>query len=85
MAFESIESTSLVVNFVCSHSLIFIYIIICGLKNQINIPIINKYIPNMYESLDIEFRVSLIYSLILKDKGDDFLKREYRNKPVIYD
>ena len=39
----------------------------------------------MYKCLDIEFRVSLIYSLILKDKGDDFLKREYRNKPVIYD
>lgn len=55
------------------------------IKKDIDIPIINKYIPNMYKSLDIEFRVSLIYSLILKDKGDDFLKREYRNKPVIYD
>ena len=55
------------------------------IKKEIDIPIINKYIPNMYKSLDIEFRVSLIYSLILKDKGDDFLKREYRNKPVIYD
>ena len=55
------------------------------IKKDIAIPIINKYIPNMYKSLDIEFRVSLIYSLILKDKGDDFLKREYRNKPVIYD
>lgn len=55
------------------------------IKKDIVIPIINKYIPNMYKSLDIEFRVSLIYSLILKDKGDDFLKREYRNKPVIYD
>ena len=55
------------------------------IKKEIGIPIINKYIPNMYKSLDIEFRVSLIYSLILKDKGDDFLKREYRNKPVIYD
>ena len=55
------------------------------IKKDIGIPIINKYIPNMYKSLDIEFRVSLIYSLILKDKGDDFLKREYRNKPVIYD
>ena len=55
------------------------------IKKDIDIPIINKYIPNMYKCLDIEFRVSLIYSLILKDKGDDFLKREYRNKPVIYD
>ena len=55
------------------------------IKKDIGIPIINKYIPNMYKSLDIEFRVNLIYSLILKDKGDDFLKREYRNKPVIYD
>lgn len=55
------------------------------IKKDIGIPIINKYIPNMYKSLDIEFRVSLIYSLILKNKGDDFLKREYRNKPVIYD
>ena len=55
------------------------------IKKDIGIPIINKYIPNMYKCLDIEFRVSLIYSLILKDKGDDFLKREYRNKPVIYD
>lgn len=55
------------------------------IKKEIGIPIINKYIPNMYKCLDIEFRVSLIYSLILKDKGDDFLKREYRNKPVIYD
>lgn len=55
------------------------------IKKDIGIPIINKYIPNMYKSLDIEFKVSLIYSLILKDKGDDFLKREYRNKPVIYD
>ena len=49
------------------------------IKKDIDIPIINKYIPNMYKCLDIEFRVSLIY------KGDDFLKREYRNKPVIYD
>ena len=55
------------------------------IKKDIDIPIINKYIPNMYKCLDIEFRVSLIYSLILKDKGDDFLKRAYRNKPVIYD
>ena len=55
------------------------------IKKDIDIPIINKYIPNMYKCLDIEFRVSLIYSLILKDKGDDFLKREYRNKPVLYD
>ena len=45
------------------------------IKKEIGIPIINKYIPNMYKCLDIEFRVSLIYSLILKDKGDDFLKR----------
>lgn len=53
------------------------------IKKDIDIPIINKYVPGIYRSLDIEFRVSNIYSVILKDGGEAYLKREYRNKPVI--
>lgn len=53
------------------------------IKKDIDIPIINKYVPGIYKSLDIEFRVSNIYSVILKDGGEAYLKREYRNKPVI--
>lgn len=53
------------------------------IKKEIDIPIINKYVPGIYKGLDIEFRVSNIYSVILKDGGEAYLKREYRNKPVI--
>ena len=47
------------------------------LKDNLNIPILNKYDTNKYKTLEIEYRVSGIYSLIY----EDILKEEIKNKP----
>ena len=50
------------------------------IKKQINIPLITGYKKNISKILDIELRITKIYSLVTKK---DFIKEEYRNKPII--
>lgn len=50
------------------------------IKKQIPIPIITGYKKNISKILDIELRITKIYSLVT---SKDLLKEEYRNKPII--
>lgn len=49
------------------------------IKKDINIPILNKYDTTKYKTLEIEKRVTDIYSIIY----DDITKEEIKNKPII--
>lgn len=49
------------------------------IKKDINIPILNKYDTKKYKTLEIEKRVSDIYSLIY----EDITRKEIQNKPII--
>ena len=51
-----------------------------NIKNNINIPLVSNYKPNIDKNLDIEFKVTKIYSLIVKD--NTLIKKEL-NKPII--
>ena len=48
------------------------------IKSNLGIPLLNKYDTNKYKTLEIEKRVSEIYSLLYEDIIDD----EIKNKPV---
>ena len=48
------------------------------IKKNITTPILNKYDTKKYKTLEIEKRVSDIYSLIY----EDITKQEIQNKPV---
>ena len=48
------------------------------IKKNINVPILNKYDTKKYKTLEIEKRVSDIYSLIY----EDILNDEVKNKPI---
>ena len=48
------------------------------IKSNLNVPILNKYDTKKYKTLDIEYRVSQIYSQIYENILDDELK----NKPI---
>lgn len=50
------------------------------IKKNVSIPLITNYKSNLYKELDIEYRVTKIYSLIVKD--DSLIKKEL-NKPII--
>lgn len=50
------------------------------IKKQLNIPLITGYKKNISKILDIELRITKIYSLIT---NKNLIKEEYRNKPVI--
>ena len=50
-----------------------------SIKNNIDTPILNKYDTTKYKSLEIEKRVSDIYSLIYEDISE----LETKNKPII--
>jgi len=50
------------------------------IKKQINIPIITGYKKNISKILDIELRITKIYSLVT---SKTLIKEEYRNKPII--
>lgn len=50
------------------------------IKKQIEVPLITGYKKNISKILDIEFRVTKIYSLVT---SSDLIKEEYRNKPII--
>ena len=52
------------------------------IKKEINIPIITNYKPNISNLLDIELRITKIYSLPLKE---NIIKKEYTNNPIIKD
>ena len=47
------------------------------IKNDIKVPILNKYDTKTYKALEIEKRVTDIYSLIY----EDISKEEIKNKP----
>lgn len=49
------------------------------IKNEINLPILNKYDTKKYKSLEIEKRITQIYSLIYENIND----LEIKNKPII--
>lgn len=49
-----------------------------SIKSSINLPIINKYDTKKYKTLEIEKRVTNIYSLIYEDIN----KQEIQNKPI---
>lgn len=50
------------------------------IKKEISIPIITGYKKNISKILDIELRITKIYSLVT---SKDLVKEEYRNKPII--
>ena len=50
------------------------------IKKQINIPLITGYKKNISKILDIELRITKIYSLVT---NKNVIKEEYRNKPII--
>jgi len=50
------------------------------IKNKIDIPIITGYKKNISKVLDIELRITKIYSLIT---NKELVTREYQNKPII--
>lgn len=52
-----------------------------SIKKEINLPIINKYKPNINKTLDTEIKASQIYSLISNDS--EIITKEYQNKPII--
>ena len=49
-----------------------------NIKKDMNTPILNKYDTRKYKTLEIEKRVSDIYSLIY----EDIIKQEIQNKPM---
>ena len=51
-----------------------------NIKKQLTIPLITGYKKNISKILDIELRITKIYSLIT---NKNLLKEEYRNKPII--
>ena len=48
------------------------------IKKDINVPFLNKYDTKRYKTLEIEKRVSDIYSLVY----EDIIKQEIQNKPI---
>ena len=48
------------------------------IKKEINTPILNKYDTKKYKTLEIEKRVTYIYSLIY----EDITTQEIQNKPI---
>ena len=50
------------------------------IKKQLNIPLITGYKKNISKILDIEFRITKIYSLV---SNKNLIKEEYRKKPII--
>lgn len=51
-----------------------------SIKKELNIPIITNYKPNFSKLLDLEFRITKIYSLVTNDNN---IELEYKNKPII--
>lgn len=51
-----------------------------SIKKELNIPIITNYKPNFSKLLDLEFRITKIYSIVT---NDNILELEYKNKPII--
>ena len=52
------------------------------IKKELKVPIITRYKKNISKILDIEFRVTKVYSLITNNNEE---KKEYENKPIIKD
>ena len=50
------------------------------IKKQIEVPLITGYKKNISKILDIEFRITKIYSLVT---SPNLIKEEYRNKPIM--
>ena len=50
------------------------------IKKQIKLPLITGYKKNISKILDIELKITKIYSLVV---GNDLIKEEYRKKPII--
>ena len=51
------------------------------IKKNITIPLFSGYKPQKIKALDIEYKCSYIYALIVNDKT--LIKQEYQNKPII--
>ncbi len=51
-----------------------------SIKKELNIPIITNYKPNFSKLLDLEFKITKIYSLVT---NDNIFELEYKNKPII--
>ena len=50
------------------------------IKKDIKVPLITSYKKNISKILDIEFRITKIYSLVT---DSSLIKREYQKKPII--
>ncbi len=50
------------------------------IKKELDIPLITNYKPNISKILDMELRITKIYSLPLKNNLEE---KEYKNKPII--
>ena len=53
-----------------------------SIKKDIDIPIITRYKKDISKLLDIEFRITGIYSSMFKN-GNDMIKEEFNRKPII--
>ena len=51
------------------------------IKKEIDIPIYTNYKPNKNNILDIEYKSTFIYSLIINDLS--LIEKEYKSKPII--
>lgn len=50
-------------------------------KKEITLPIVTKYKSHQYRMLDLEYRITCLYSMLIDDS--DFIKKELQNKPII--
>ena len=51
------------------------------IKKDININLVTGYKPNLKTTLDIEFKSTNIYSMLVND--NELINKEYKNKPII--
>lgn len=51
------------------------------IKKNLEVPIITNYKKNISKVLDIEYRITCIYSLLVKD--NDIIKEEFSHSPII--
>ena len=55
-----------------------------SIKKELTIPLITNYSKLNNKMLELEFRVTCVYSLVLKEKDKiNLIESEFKNKPLI--
>ena len=52
------------------------------IKKHLNLELYTNYKPNRNSALDLEYKSTYVYSLIINDKT--LAEKEFQNKPIIY-